>query len=108
MVGAPRAALEKLQLDDWLQLENADSRDPTWVLDEVIEWLKSRVQDGKDESRDVDSLIRGFDLGNRIPASVMLFRKNLPPFLVAGSSRLLVARAKKLVPEILTLRSDTF
>ncbi len=102
------AKLEKLTDTDWGQLQNSDSKDSSWTIDEAVEWLSNRTLAGNNESRDVKSLIQGFDLGNRIPAPIVLLRKNNPPYLVAGNSRLLVARAQKITPTVLVLRSKEF
>ena len=100
--------MEELSSQDWSRLQNADSRDQSWTLDEVRQWLSTREVEGKDASRDIDSLIAGFDLNNRVPAPIVLFRRDAPPYLIAGNSRLLLARAKNIIPKIFALRSEEF
>lgn len=103
-----QASLEDLMDADWSELQNSDSRDPSWTLDEIVQWLGNRKIDGADQSRDVDRLLQGFDSGSELPAPIVVFRKDAPPHLVAGNSRLLVSRAKGVTPKVLALRSDKF
>lgn len=84
--------LVDLDLKDWNQLQNSDSRDPSWTLDEVHEHLS-----GKRDSSVIES---GFRSGAEIPAPVILFRDGKPPYLIGGNSRLMMARALKITPKI--------
>lgn len=103
---AENATLEELNEQDWATMINTDSKDVSWKIDEVKDWLKSRTVDGQDETRDIDKLLSGYEMGNRIPAPIVLFRQGEPPYLIAGNSRLLVARAKGDAPKILAVRMD--
>ncbi len=103
-----RGQLEELPADTWRTLQNADSRDETWTLDEVLKWIPERNEIQDDEPRDVDRVVKGFDLKNNMPSPVVLFRTNQPPYLIGGNTRHLVARAKKIIPKIFALRSEKF
>lgn len=106
VTAAENATLEELDEKDWVTMINTDSKDASWKIEEVKEWLKSRTIDGQDDTRDIDRLLSGYEMGNRIPAPIVLFRQGEPPYLIAGNSRLLVARAKGDTPKILAIRMD--
>lgn len=101
---AESATLEELDEGDWATMINTDSRDVSWKIDEVKDWLKSRTVDGQDETRAIDKLLSGYEMGSRIPAPMVLFIQGKPPYLIAGNSRLLVARAKGDTPKIFAIR----
>ncbi len=98
------AQLEILNRADWASLRNGDSRDETWTLDEVVSWIRQRNNLQEDADRDVQRVIDGCEKGDSIPAPIVIFKEGDDPFLVAGNTRLLVARAKKLIPKVLVLR----
>lgn len=107
LLGAAKdGVLEDLTEEDWSDMLNCDSNDSTWTINQVVEWLNSRQVDGEDHTRDIDKLISGYESGNRLPAPIVLFRNNAKPYLIAGNSRLLVARAKGDIPRVLAVRLD--
>jgi hypothetical protein len=53
----------------------------------------------KQHGRDFDRIIQGFQRGNKMPAPIVLTQNN-QPYLVAGNTRLMVARALKIQPKI--------
>lgn len=96
-----RASLEELSDADWNQLQNADSRDPSWTLDDVIAY---RTTDDRPERRDVLRIVEGMKRGDALPAPIVLYRDGRPPYLVAGNTRLLVARTSGRRPSVLAVR----
>lgn len=93
-----KAELEELSEDDWSRLENADSRDSTWTLEEIQKHLK--------EKRDFDKIVEGFKKGDEIPAPIVWFCEGKNPYLIAGNSRLLACRGLDVAPKILALREE--
>ncbi len=96
-----RSKLEELSEQDWNQMENCDSRDPNWTLEEVI---AHRSANERGQQRDVNRIVEGLKQGDTLPAPMVLFRKGHPPFLIAGSTRLSVARAMGVQPKIFAIR----
>jgi len=92
--------LQDLDADEWKTLRNAHSRDESWTLDEVREWMKEI----KKNRRDPERVLSGFERGDEIPAPIVLYRSGEPPYLVTGNTRLLVARVKKIAPMVLKVR----
>ncbi len=84
--------LEELSDADWTAMKNCDSYDPSWKLEEVREHLKMK--------RDFGRIERGMLAGHLLPAPVVLYRDNEPPYLISGNSRLLGCRALGLRPTI--------
>jgi len=78
--------------EDWEQLQNSDSRDTSWTLEEVKTHLEGK--------RDVEIIEKGFHDRAIMPAPIVLFRKDNPPYLIAGNSRLLMSRAMKVQPKV--------
>jgi hypothetical protein len=79
----------------------ADSRDPSWTLESVITY---RTTDDRPDRRDIMRIIEGMEHGDTLPAPIVLFRDGHPPYLIAGNTRLLVARAMGRRPKILAVR----
>ena len=84
--------LIELSHQDWEQLQNADSQDTTWTLEEVRTHLEGK--------RDVEVIEKGFNDRAVMPAPIVLFRKDQPPYLIAGNSRLLVSRVMNVQPKV--------
>ncbi|MGB0757859.1 MAG: hypothetical protein ACPGO5_05440 [Patescibacteria group bacterium] len=97
-------ALEELADEDWSSMVNADSRDESWTLPEVRDWIKERNNLQSDNDRKVDMIIEGFEAGASLPAATVLYRHNERPYLIGGNTRLLVARGKGIRPHVFALR----
>jgi len=88
----PTGSLSELQDDDWLEVENCDSSDPSWTREEA----RAHLKDKRDFGRIEEGLVRGAQM----PAPIVLYRKNHRPYLIAGSSRLLGCRVLNLRPVV--------
>lgn len=95
-----RGALEELSDEDWDRMENCDSRDRSWTLESVLSYYPTRP----DQSRDPQKILDAMNAGDTLPAPVVLYRKNKPPYLIGGSTRLSVARATGRRPKVLAVR----
>lgn len=95
-----RGKLETLSDEDWNRMRNCDSRDPSWTLEQVLEYYPSRT----DQPRDAQRILNGMNEGVSLPAPVVLFRDGQDPYLVSGSTRLSVARATGRRPQIFAIR----
>jgi hypothetical protein len=87
--------LEVLKDTDWRRMVNCDSRDPSWTIEEVRSHLEGK--------RDFERIERGLRRGGILPAPTVLLRKNHPPNLLGGNSRLLGCRALSIQPVIFRL-----
>lgn len=85
---ASRGKLVDLDADTWKDLENTDSFKTTS--------LKSVKRLSKKYGRDYRSILLGIKQKTELPAPVILKKPGQKPYLVAGNTRLMVARAKKL------------
>jgi len=90
--------LELLSDADWENMDNCCSRDTSWKLEEAREHLAG--------TRDFSRIERGFAEGHDIPAPMVLFRKGMPPYLIAGNSRLLACRTLHQRPTILRVEME--
>ena len=93
------AELQELSDEDWMNMENCDSRDKTWTTDEVRKYLEGK--------RDFQKIEEGLKRGDTMPAPVVLYQKDHYPNLLAGNSRLLGCRALKIRPMVLALRLES-
>lgn len=84
--------LGELKSGDWERMKNCDSHDTSWTLEEVREHLK--------EKRDFKRIEQGIKAGHSLPAPVVLYRADEPPYLISGNSRLLGCRALGLRPTV--------
>ena len=95
-----KGMLQTLTKETWAKMINADSKDPSWTLDEARDYLKNRVApDGTPEPRDIDAIVEAIEAGS-MDAPIVLFRDEWPPYLVAGNTRLLAARGMGIEPKI--------
>jgi predicted glycosyl hydrolase (DUF1957 family) len=85
------AKLISLDEKTWRVMKNTDSY-RTWSMKRV-NYL------AKQYGRDVDRIVQGFQRGDNMPAPIVLMQGN-QPYLVAGNTRLMVARALKIQPKI--------
>ncbi len=88
----------ELSNEDWEQMKNADSRDTSWELEEVKTYLEGK--------RDMERIEKGFHDRAVMPAPIVLFRKDQPPYLIAGNSRLLMSRAINVQPKVWAVKWD--
>ncbi len=94
LVAAYEAAqLEVLSEEDWVRMENCDSANGTWTVESVREHLKP--------TRDFGRIERGTAEGDVMPAPIVLYRNEHPPYLIGGNSRLLACRVFKQRPTVL-------
>jgi len=89
---AKKGGVSKLSDKDWEGMENTDS----WETD-----TPEKARDlAKEYERDISRVEAGLDKGGNMPAPVVLFRKDKPPYLIGGNTRLMAARAKGIRPKI--------
>lgn len=93
------AEIRGLGDDVWSKLENSDSygvksEEDARVLAETY-------------SRDIDSIFEAIEKDSQLPAPIVLLRSNHPPYLIAGNTRLMAARAKKINPDVLFLEMES-
>lgn len=84
---------ELIQLSDavWEKLENTDS----------FEISAKRAEELADEySRDYAAIQKAFDDDQELPSPIVLFGPDVPPYLIAGNTRLMCAFANKINPTI--------
>ena len=93
-----KAELEELSDEDWMNMENCDSRDTTWTAVQVGEHLEGK--------RDFQKIEDGLKRGDIMPAPVVLYRKGHRPNLLAGNSRLLGCRALGITPMVLAIHME--
>ena len=84
---------------DWRKLENTDSFE-TNTMEKVYEALKTN-----NEPRDVDRILRQYVSGSVSCPIVMKFADNRL-VLVAGNTRLMIARVLKIKPKIILVETD--
>lgn len=80
----------------WRRLQNTDS------------WGTKKMRDvqrlGAEYGKDVDQVEHGMRAGKTIPAPMVVHRKNKPPYLVGGNTRLMVSRALGVNPHVIHAR----
>lgn len=91
-----QAELQELSDEDWLNMANCDSSDPTWTIEQIRKHLEGQ--------RDFKKIEAGLKGGHTIPAPVVLYHKGHRPNLLAGNSRLLGCRALGIRPTVLAIR----
>lgn len=90
---AKKGKIIDLSDDIWSKLHNTDSWDIKSIEDARV------LADEYD--KDIESLIRGFESGKAsIPAPIVLKRQEGGYYLIAGNTRLMVARAFGMIPRI--------
>ena len=90
---AKKGKIIDLSDDIWSKLDNTDSWDIKSIEDARV------LADEYD--KDIESLIRGFESGKAsIPAPIVLKRQEGGYYLIAGNTRLMVARAFGMIPKI--------
>lgn len=87
------AELTPLSDKMWRDLENTDSWDTQ--DEDKVRTLASRY------GKDIDSVYKGFDDGATMPAPIVLMVAGAPPYLIAGNTRLMVARSRGVRPMVL-------
>ncbi len=96
---AKKGKIIDLSDDIWSKLDNTDSWDIKSIEDARV------LADEYD--KDIESLIRGFELGKgSIPAPIVLKRQEGGYYLIAGNTRLMVARAFGMIPKILLVEDN--
>lgn len=94
MQACKTAELESLSDKDWSRLENSDSYD--------TDTIEKAAGKAKEYNRDIARTLNG--MGKEMPASIVLFRKGQPPYLIGGNTRLMSARAVGAKPKVLAVR----
>lgn len=90
---AKKGKIIDLSDDIWSKLDNTDSWDIKSIEDARV------LADEYD--KDIESLIRGFESGKAsIPTPIVLKRQEGGYYLIAGNTRLMVARAFGMIPKI--------
>ncbi|MDO8598815.1 MAG: hypothetical protein Q7S02_01780 [bacterium] len=94
--------LEPLDDVTWETIENTDSNGlhASHSREDIRAMI---VRYGRPPER-ADDLFSGMTVGNPIPAPIVLFRTQQPPYLIAGNTRLCVARALRVRPTIFAVR----
>lgn len=90
-----RARLGTLSDKHWSKLQNTDS------------WKTGKTKAhrlAKEYGRDIKPIMHGLKHGSKMPAPIVLHRKGEDPYLVAGNTRLMAARASKIRPKVLHVR----
>ena len=95
MKAAKSSALSQLGSRDWSKMQNTDSWSTT-SLDKA-RGLASTYK------RDILSIEKAFDKKSSLPAPIVLKQKGKDPYLIGGNTRLMTARAKGVVPKVLTV-----
>ena len=91
-----RGQLAPLSREIWQRLQNTDS----WKTLTTTQARALAVKYKKDANR----VERGFRAGSTFAAPIVLHRAGKPPYLVAGNTRLMIARALRVVPLVIHAR----
>ena len=91
-------SLVELTDDIWKKMDNTDS----WE----IEGLEQAKIHAKEYGRDIERIIEGFKSGEDLPAPIVLIKPDGVPYLVAGNTRLMVARALGVTPKVVMVRVE--
>ena len=86
--------LVPLDDDTWNRMENTESSSPDISLKDVLSWTH----------RDVNSIYSVFKNGGVLPAPMVLIHGGTP-ICVAGNTRLSLARALRVRPKVLMVRT---
>ena len=95
--GYKNGSLEELNNDMWQMMENTDSWD--------IKDLEDARRYAEEYGKDIENIIDGFKKGKELPAPIVLIKDDGAPYLIAGNTRLMVARALKVVPKVVIVRN---
>lgn len=91
------ANLEDLSDEDWFRMRNCDTREgQVWTLDEIKGY--------RGHERDVDDIEKRMRGSEPVYAPTVLFREGQDPFLIGGSTRLMVCTALKIRPKVVAVR----
>ena len=93
-----KGSLAELTEDIWGKMENTDS----WG----IESLEDARRYAEDYGKDIERIVEGFESGEELPAPIVLIKPDGVPYLIAGNTRLMVARALKVVPKVVMVRIE--
>ena len=96
--GYENGSLVDLTDDIWEKMENTDS----WNIRD----LQHAKEYAEEYDKDIESIIEGFESGNRLPAPIVLIKSDGVPYLIAGNTRLMVARALKVIPKVVMVRIE--
>ena len=96
--GYENGSLIDLTDDIWEKMENTDS----WNIRD----LQHAKEYAEEYDKDIESIIEGFESGNRLPAPIVLIKSDGVPYLIAGNTRLMVARALKVIPKVVMVRIE--
>lgn len=88
-------SLEVLRNNMWEMMENTDSWD--------IKSLEDARKYAEEYDRDIGSIIKGFESGDSLPAPIVLIKPDGVPYLVAGNTRLMVAKGLGVVPQVFVI-----
>lgn len=94
--GYKNGSLKELNNDMWQKMENTDSWD--------IKDLEDARRYAEEYGKDIENIIDGFKGGKRLPAPIVLIKDD-GPYLIAGNTRLMVAKALKVVPKVVIVRN---
>ena len=93
--GYQHGSLVELTDNIWEKLENTDS----WG----IESLEDAKRYAEEYDKDIESIIEGFESGKSLPAPIVLIKPDGVPYLIAGNTRLMVAKALKITPRVVVV-----
>lgn len=96
--GYKNGSLEELNNDMWQMMENTDSWD--------IKDLEAARRYAEEYGKDIENIIDGFKKGKELPAPIVLIKDDKVPYLIAGNTRLMVAKALKVVPKVVIVRIE--
>jgi len=96
---AKKGKMIELSDEVWSQLDNTDS----WEINKI----EDAVEFAHEYDKDVERLIRAFESDNAsIPAPIVLKRQDGHYYLIAGNTRLMVARAFGVRPKVLLVEDN--
>ena len=93
-----KGSLVELTDNIWGKMENTDS----WG----IESLEDARRYAEDYGKDIERIVEGFESGEELPAPIVLIKPDGVPYLVAGNTRLMVARALGVTPKVVMVRVE--
>lgn len=96
MDAAKNGQLVELPFSIWGQIENTDSFD--------VGSLSAVDSRAKGYGRDTTSLKQAYSTGARIPAPIIWWREDGSYYLIAGNTRLMLAKAFGLRPKVFIFR----
>jgi hypothetical protein len=93
-----KADLEGLGDDIWSKLQNSDSY--------KIKSEEEAKRIAKSYGKDISSIFKALDRGSSIASPIILILPDGSPYLMAGNTRLMAARVRKISPKVLVLRLE--